>query len=52
VIGDNAIAAPTAARKPSVCNGAKRTAAINKPAKGVKIIATASATTASASVPA
>jgi hypothetical protein len=52
VTGDNAIAAPTAARKLSVCNAARLTAAINKPPKGVRIIAIASATTASASAPA
>jgi hypothetical protein len=52
VIGDNVIAALTAGRKRFACNAAKPTAAINNPPKGVPIIATASATTASASVPA
>jgi len=52
VTGDSAIAVPTAARKLSICNAAKPTAATNKPAKGVRIIATASATTASAGAPA
>jgi hypothetical protein len=52
VTADNATAVLTAARKPSVCNAARPTAAINKPRKGVRIIATASATIASASAPA
>jgi hypothetical protein len=52
VTGDNVIAALTAGRKHFACNAAKPTAAINNPPKGGRIIATASATTASASAPA
>ncbi len=52
VIAASVTAALVAARKLSAYNAAKRTAAINKPAKGARIIATASATTASACAPA
>jgi hypothetical protein len=52
VIGDNAIAARTAGRKRCACNAAKPTIALNNPPKGARIIATASAITASAGAPA
>jgi len=52
VIATGVIAASVAARNPSAGNAARRTAAINKPPKGVRIIAIVSATTASVSAPA
>jgi hypothetical protein len=46
------IAVPAAGKNPAACNAARPTAAINNLPKGERIIATASASIGSASVPA
>jgi hypothetical protein len=48
VIAVSVIAVPGAGKKLAACSSAKPTAAINKAAKGVRIIATTNASTANA----
>ena len=52
VIGVSSTAAHDVVKNPAGCNAGKPTAAINEPPGGVRIIATASASTASVSAPA